>query len=69
MCCELMIACSLDIRKNFSQRVAVHCHRLQREVIESLSLEVFKNHGDMALRDVVMSMVGVGWGWGWSWLS
>jgi len=30
-----------------------------REVVESLSLEVFKSHGDVAQRDVVISW----WGW------
>lgn len=31
-------------------------HRQPREVVQSPSLEVFKNHGDVALGDVV------GWG-------
>ena len=30
----------------------VHWHRLPRVVVESLSLEGFKNNGDVALRDV-----------------
>ena len=52
----------MDIRKNsFSERVVRQWHRLPREVVQSLSLEVFRNHGDAALRDV--GMVGAGWVW------
>ena len=44
----------LGIRKNiFSARVVRQWHRLPKEVVESLSLEMFTNHGDVALRDVV----------------
>ena len=35
-------------------------HRLLREVVGSLSLEVFKNCGDMAVRDVIGGHGGMG---------
>ena len=51
----------LDIRNNFfSGRAARQWHRLPREVVESLSLEVFKSRGDVALRDVVCGHGGDG---------
>ena len=51
----------MHILKNFlSKRVVKHWNRLPREVVELPLLEVFKNHGDVALRDVVSGHGGDG---------
>ncbi|KGL72324.1 hypothetical protein N309_06575, partial [Tinamus guttatus] len=44
----------LGIRKNFyTGRVVKHWNRLPGELVESLSLTVFKTHVDGVLRDIV----------------
>ena len=47
----------VDIRKT-SEGVVLYWTRLPRGAVESLFLEVFEKHVDVALRDVV---IGYGW--------
>ena len=50
----------MDNRKDLCERVMIHWHRLRREVVEALSLEVIKKRVDVALRAMVSGHGGDG---------
>ena len=55
----------MDMRNNFfSERAVRHWHRLLRVMMENPSLEVFRNHGDVAHGDMVSGHGGDGVGLG-----
>lgn len=60
----LFLEGQLDIRKNFPPaQVVGHWHRLPRDVMESLSLDVFTNHLDVVLRKAVSGATMMVSGW------
>lgn len=54
------------MKQLFRERVVRHWHKLPKVVVESLSLEVSKNHGDRT-RGGSQTVGEVGMGWGWTW--
>ena len=48
----------MDTRENFySKRVVRHCNKLLREVLESLSLELFKKCVDVVIMKMVLCTI------------